>query len=298
MNKPTSAQDTRVRNAREEQTRDYATMPAAQIQYGHDQWQAVVEVDGDELARLRRGYAHTVATTAQIHVVDAGTKVLRLEEDLTARITLEAAYNPQTRVVTVWRDAARSVLGHIPLPERAPLTQREVEGIANDVAADALAMSMDTRTTAFQDGEGFRAYLDEVHAAIEHPVWCQRQDCWDKDPRSYVEHRRDATAHEWVSGDVDHHARASMTLFAETITPDPDEPAVVELSIGPDVRPDHLVFDSPAQLRALGQYLVTAADDLEWDLDDANKSTVNGVGIDWSWSITGNDKQAAGGDAR
>lgn len=268
MKNSSASQDTRVRNGREAQTRDYATMPAAQIQYGHDQWRAVVEVDGDEIARLRRGYAHTVATTAQIHVVDAGTKVLRLQEDLTARITLEATYNPQSRIVTVWRDAARSVLGHTPMPERPPLSQWDLESIANDVAADAVAMRLGSRVTAFQDRDAFVDYLDEVHEAIEHPVWCQRRDCWDRDPRSYVEHRRDAAAHTWVSGDVDHHARASLTLFSESVTPDPGEPAVVELSIGPDVRPDHLVFDNPAQLRALGQALVIAADDLEWEFDD------------------------------
>ena len=53
MKNSSGSQDTRVRNGREEQTRDYAPMPVAQIQYGHDQWDADVEVDGDELARIR-----------------------------------------------------------------------------------------------------------------------------------------------------------------------------------------------------------------------------------------------------
>lgn len=51
MNK-TTAQSTRVRNAREEQTRDYADMPVAQLDHAYRNWGAEVEVDGDERARL------------------------------------------------------------------------------------------------------------------------------------------------------------------------------------------------------------------------------------------------------
>lgn len=39
--------------ARATMTRDYADMPAAQIAYGYDQWDAHVEVDADEIARIR-----------------------------------------------------------------------------------------------------------------------------------------------------------------------------------------------------------------------------------------------------
>lgn len=56
MKNPTD-HSTRVRTGREEQTRDYATIPAAQVQYGFDQWGADVEVDGDELAHLRAAAA-------------------------------------------------------------------------------------------------------------------------------------------------------------------------------------------------------------------------------------------------
>ena len=46
-------QDTRVPTAREQMVRDYAPMTAAQIQHGFERWGADVEVDGDELARIR-----------------------------------------------------------------------------------------------------------------------------------------------------------------------------------------------------------------------------------------------------
>lgn len=53
MTNENHTQDTRQRNARQQLVHDYAEMPARQIDYGHGKWDETVEVDGDELARIR-----------------------------------------------------------------------------------------------------------------------------------------------------------------------------------------------------------------------------------------------------
>ena len=300
MNKTTD-QSTRVRNAREEQTLDYAPMPVAQIQHGYDRWDAFVEVDADELARLRHGNARTVTTSTQIHVVDAGLMTLpysRADSGEISRTFIRAAFNYDKATATVNRAAPQSVLGHTPYPAQPPLNESGHTRIA-ELFHEHVCAPYPTATIDLHDSpDTLDDYLDEVHAAIEHPDWCQRQDCWDRSPYSEVIHSRTVDAHQWDYDGIQHTVTAELEMCSETVTPGADDSTDMQVRITSTELGEVTLLGTPEDFRKLGQYLVTAADDLEWEFDDANKSTVNGVGIDWSWSITGNDEQAAGGDAR
>lgn len=217
--------------------------------------------------------AHVVDSIFRVAVVDAGEKRLRYNwnHTLVRRDGWEARFDRKTDTVTVFRDSEKSILGHKPLPAFPPLTEGQVQRIANEIRNRGLEGELDSKPFCFyDDSDALEVYLDEVAAAIEHPAWCQRVDCWDRSPLSMVEHTRTAGSHTWKSVDGDtFKADASLRLYAEEVSPQTDETPVVEVKIGPEDVQDFLVFDGPDDLRKLGQYLITAADDLEWEKDDA-----------------------------
>lgn len=274
----TTDQSTRVRTAREEQTRDYASMPTAQIAHGFDGWDAAVEVDADELARLRAEEApgsptaHTVDVTARFALVDAGTRKLgihRREDGRLVRWAWKTTFNADTGTVTVYRDAECSILGHTPLPATGPLTEGDRQQIAEHISERGIDERPTTKPIVFWEFTRILdAYLDEVHAAIEHPSWCQQEDCWDRRSQNSVEHTRKIASHEWDHEGLDHTVSAGLTMFSEHVVPGPDDTTDMRVTIESSEMGEVTLLGTPDDFRKLGQYLVTAADDLEWELDD------------------------------
>lgn len=214
--------------------------------------------------------ALVVDAPLRIAVVDAGQKRLPYDHDRSPvrRNGWAAQFDSKTDTVIVHRDAEKSVLGHTPMPAFPPLSEAEAQRVAREIRDRALDRRLDNESLHFyDDSDALEVYFDEVAAAIQHPAWCERGACWDRQPTSFVEHTRTAGAYAFASEHDRYSAQAALHLYAEFVEPDPDEKPVVELRIGPQDATDILVLDNLDDLRKLGQYLITAANDLEREQD-------------------------------
>lgn len=271
-------QDTRELNARQQMVHDYADMPAAQIQYGYDQWDDDVPVDGDELARLRA--EKSVVSLEGKHVC------IMSEEPIAAIDHGGVTFNGRATVTR----PSRSVFLVFP-NKGVNIGQPEAQELVLDLLAEGMLPHPGDEKVTVSEAKPLNDAMTGVHPADapdgvelvrDSPaVFGPNPEEPEYSPtRSIIVHESDSHTLEQADGTYTRSLHMSTNRPDWALDDNIDFWTSVAVKGLGDSGPTEVevMFDHPDELRVLAGFLQNAANDFESALEEvtAVKARENG----------------------